>query len=156
MTLDGSLGPQGPLTGPDYTIGADVGQLRGDNLFHSFGEFNVQTGESATFTGPDTVNNVIGRVTAGNQSFIDGRLGSTIPGANLYLLNPSGALFGENATLDVQGSFHISTADYLKLVDGVEFSADLGNGGVLSAAAPEAFGFLGENPAGIRVNGSAL
>ena len=52
ITLDGSLGPQGPLAGPDYAIDAKVGQLRGNNLFHSFGQFNVQTGESATFTGP--------------------------------------------------------------------------------------------------------
>ena len=26
ITLDGSLGPRGPLTGPNYHIGADVGQ----------------------------------------------------------------------------------------------------------------------------------
>ena len=46
ITLDGSLGPKGPLTGPDYTIDAKVGQLRGNNLFHSFGQFNVHTGHT--------------------------------------------------------------------------------------------------------------
>ena len=91
--------------------------MRGNNLFHSFGQFNVQTGESATFTGSSTVENVIGRVTGGQQSLIDGQLRSEMPQANLYLLNPSGVLFGPNATLDVPGSFHVSTADYLKLGD---------------------------------------
>jgi hypothetical protein len=53
ITLDGSLGgARGPLAGPNYMIPADVGQIRGGNLFHSFGRFTVQTGESATFTPP--------------------------------------------------------------------------------------------------------
>jgi large exoprotein involved in heme utilization and adhesion len=61
ISLDGSLGPRGPLAGPNYRIGADVGQSRGSNLFHSFGQFNVQPGESATFTGPNTIANIVGR-----------------------------------------------------------------------------------------------
>src|SRR2546426_62079 len=51
----------------------------------------------------------------GNVSQIDGLLKSEIAGANLYLLNPSGVMFGPNARLDVRGSFHVSTADYLRL-----------------------------------------
>src|ERR1044071_7174459 len=72
ITLDGSLGPRGALSGPGYVIPAEVGQLRGTNLFHSFGQFNVQTGESATFTGPRSVTNVLSRVTGGQLSTIDG------------------------------------------------------------------------------------
>ena len=59
--------------------------------------------------------NILSRVTGGQQSVIEGRRLSTIPGANLYLLNPSGVLFGPNTSLDVSGSFHVSTADYLRL-----------------------------------------
>ncbi|MBI3801148.1 MAG: filamentous hemagglutinin N-terminal domain-containing protein [Deltaproteobacteria bacterium] len=156
ITLDGSLGPKGPLTGPAYAIDAKVGQLRGNNLFHSFGQFNVHTGESATFTGPSTVENVIGRVTGGQQSFIDGQLRSEMPKANLYLLNPSGVLFGPNATLDVPGSFHVSTADYLRMADGAKFSANLSQESVLTSAPPAAFGFLSSNPAPITIQGSTL
>ncbi|MBI3801587.1 MAG: filamentous hemagglutinin N-terminal domain-containing protein, partial [Deltaproteobacteria bacterium] len=156
ITLDGSLGPKGPLTGPAYAIDAKVGQLRGNNLFHSFGQFNVHTGESATFTGPSTVENVIGRVTGGQQSFIDGQLRSEMPKANLYLLNPSGVLFGPNATLDVPGSFHVSTADYLRMADGAKFSASLSQDSVLTSAPPAAFGFLSSNPAPITIQGSSL
>jgi len=156
ITLDGSLGPRGPLAGPNYRVGADLGQIRGSNLFHSFGQFNVQTGESASFTGPNTIANIVGRVTGGQQSFIDGRLRSEIAGANLFLLNPSGVLFGQHASLDVSGSFHVSTADFLRFADGAKFSAHLGQESVLTVAPPTAFGFLGNNPAAITIQGSRL
>src|SRR5882724_2860039 len=74
ITLDGSLGPRGALTGPNYTIRDSVGQIRGPNLFHSFGQFNLFRGESATFTGPNTIANIIGRVTGGSPSSIDGTI----------------------------------------------------------------------------------
>src|SRR5262245_16010450 len=85
ITLDGSLGPRRPLSGPNYEISAEMGQLRGRNLFHSFGQFNILTGESATFTGPASVNNIFSRVTGGSRSVIDGLLQSNIPGASFYL-----------------------------------------------------------------------
>ena len=103
VTLDGSLGPRESLAGPNYRIGAELGQIRGGNLFHSFGEFNVPTRGSATFTGPSTIMNILSRVTGGQPSAIDGLLRSEIPGANLYLLNPSGVLFGPNIRLEVSG-----------------------------------------------------
>ena len=43
----------------------------------AFGIFGLSTGESATFSGPATVNNVIGRVTGGNPSSIDGKIQSS-------------------------------------------------------------------------------
>src|SRR5262245_38832608 len=156
ITLDGSLGLKGSLAGPDYSIDAKVGQLRGNNLFHSFGQFNIHTNESATFTGPATVENVIGRVTGGQQSLIDGQLRSEMPKANMYLLNPSGVMFGPNASLDVPGSFHVSTADYLRMADGAKFYANLSQESVLTSAPPAAFGFLNGNPAPISIQGSTL
>ncbi|MCB1921473.1 MAG: hypothetical protein KDJ28_16070, partial [Candidatus Competibacteraceae bacterium] len=58
VTLDGTLGPAGLLSGPNYAIPAEVGQQHGGNLFHSFGQFSIQQGESATFSGPNSVNNI--------------------------------------------------------------------------------------------------
>jgi filamentous hemagglutinin family protein len=156
VTLDGTLGKARPLPGPNYAITADLGQQHGGNLFHSFGLFSIQRGESATFSGPSSVSNIIGRVTGGQVSSIDGLLRSTIPGANLYLLNPAGLLFGENARLDVSGSVHISTADYLKLGDSGRFEVLNPGQSVLTVAPVEAFGFLGDAPGPISINGSFL
>ncbi|CDH45160.1 two-partner secretion domain-containing protein [Candidatus Contendibacter odensensis] len=156
VTTDGSLGHAGSLSGPNYQITPDLGQQRGGNLFHSFGQFSIKTGESATFSGPNSVSNIIGRVTGGAASLIDGTIRSTIPGANLYLLNPAGVLFGEHATLDVPGSMHISTADYVRLSDGGRFDARSPANSVLTVAPVAAFGFLGDTPGKIEVNGSFL
>ncbi|MEE9355358.1 MAG: filamentous hemagglutinin N-terminal domain-containing protein [Methylococcaceae bacterium] len=154
VTLDGSVGTAGALSGPNYQITEEVGQRAGSNLFHSFGQFNLNNTESATFSGSAGIQNVIGRVTGGQASSIDGTLRVTIPDANLYLLNPAGILFGQNAKLDVPGSFHASTADLLKFQDGVQFESGVATPNpILTTALPEAFGFLGENPAGISVTG---
>ena len=165
VILDGSLGPKGTVPpGPlsdgsstTYLISSDLGRQAGKNLFHSFQQFNVLTKESATFTGPQHIENIIGRVTGGSASSIDGILRSTIDGANLFLLNPSGILFGPNASLDVKGSFHASTADYLRFADGATFfSAPGAADRLLSVAPPAAFGFLNPHPAGITIEESSL
>jgi filamentous hemagglutinin family protein len=156
ITVDGRFAPAQTLTGPNYAITASLGKQVGSNLFHSFGQFGLATGESAAFSGPATISNVIGRVTGGNASSIDGRVQSTIAGANLYLINPSGIVFGPNATVNVSGSFHASTADYLKMSDGAKFQATNPDSGTLSGAPPAAFGFLTARPAAIAVNGSTL
>ena len=123
ISLDGTVGPQLTLPGPHYQIGAALGQQHGGNLFHSFSDFNLAAGESATFSGPDSINNVISRVTGGRVSHLDGLLRSTIPGADVYLINPAGIWFGPQASLDISGSFHASSADVLRFEDGGTFNA---------------------------------
>jgi len=156
VNLDGTLGQSGALPGPNYLIGADLGQRHGSNLFHSFQDFNLQHLESATFSGPNQIENVISRVTGGNPSHIDGLIRSTIPNADMYFLNPYGIMFGENAKLDVQGSFHASTADYLRLGKGGRFDARNPSDSLLSVAPIEAFGFLTDSPASITTQDSDL
>jgi filamentous hemagglutinin family protein len=102
------------------------------------------------------VQNIISRVTGGRPSSIDGTLRSTIPNADLYFLNPYGIMFGPNAKLDVQGGFHVSTADYLRLQDGGRFEARYPNQSLLTVAPVAAFGFLTETPAAIKVQDSQL
>lgn len=156
VTLDGSFGAAGPLAGPNYLIPDGVGRQLGGNLFHSFGAFNVGTGESATFTGPASVANILARVTGGAASGIDGALRSEIAGANLYLFNPAGIVFGPNASLDVSGSFHASTADHLRLGADGRFDAATPADSVLVSAPPSAFGFLAATPAPITLDHTLL
>lgn len=156
VVTDGTVGEGKALDGPDYDIGAELGTEAGDNLFHSFDQFSIGTGESATFSGPGSIDNIIGRVTGGEISAIDGLIASTIPGASLWLFNPTGVVFGANASIDVSGSFHVSTADELRTTDGGKFSAVDPESSGFSVAAPESFGFLSADPAGITIAGSQL
>jgi filamentous hemagglutinin family protein len=150
ITSDGTLGTTVARSGNLYNING--GTIKGTNQFHSFGQFSVGTGDIASFNGPATIQNILSRVTGGTRSEIDGTLRSTISGANLYLLNPSGILFGPNAQLDVSGSFHATTANYIGLADGARFNAVPSSAdNLLTTAPPAAFGFLTLSPAPIDV-----
>lgn len=151
MVRDGTVGPAGPLAGPDFLIPDSDGQTRGGNLFHSFSFFTLTEGERATFTGPDSIRNVIARVTGGEASLINGALNCEIPGANFFFINPFGILFGERAQINVQGSFAATTADYVKLADGGRFDARNPANDILTTAPVSAFGFLGPAAAPIRL-----
>jgi filamentous hemagglutinin family protein len=156
ITADGTLGTTVTRSGTLHTIAGGTRPGNGPNLFHSFDRFSVGTEDTARFSGPAGITNILSRVTGGQRSEIDGRLQSTIEGAHLYLLNPSGVIFGPNARLDVSGSFHVSTADFLRFTDGAKFSANLGQESVLTVASPTAFGFLGHTPAAMTIQGSHL
>ena len=105
------------------------------NLFHSFREFNVSEGGSVYFANPQGITDIFSRVTGNNPSNIFGKLG-VLGDANLFLINPNGIVFGENASLDVGGSFVASTAN------GIEF----GELGVFSSSNPETPRLLSVNP----------
>lgn len=156
IITDGTLGPRVELAAPDYQVTQDLGKTVGPNLFHSFEQFNLSSGETATFSGSPEIQNVISRVTGGNPSNIDGTLRSTIPNADVYFLNPYGIFFGPNAKLDVQGGFHASTADYLRLQDGGRFEARMPGNSVLTVAPVAAFGFLTDTPATITTQDTTL
>lgn len=72
VVMDSTLGQAGALAGPDFQIQAKLGKTVGNNLFHSFAEFSLASDQSATFTGPDSIQNILGRVTGDKVSHIDG------------------------------------------------------------------------------------
>ena len=173
IVLDDSLGqsdqlamePNG-LAGYYYTISPGMGRwIKGGNLFYSFSKFGLATGESVNFTiSPAArmrngipaydVHNILVRVTGSTESNIDGAIRSDIEGASLFLMNPNGVFFGRNASLDLKGSFAVTTANYIKLADGAEFDALPGiNDRLLTSAAVNAFGFFPGKPARIEFHG---
>src|SRR5688572_25997630 len=146
--------------GTTYNITGGYRPGNGTNLFHSFGQFNVGAPDTANFsnnTGAAT-SNILGRVTGGETSSIFGKIQTTNSGAaNLFLINPAGWIFGPTASLDVGGSFHVSTADYLRFGDETQFFATPGPAdALLTSAPPAAFGFVSANPVRISVDGSSL
>ncbi|MGE0087434.1 MAG: filamentous hemagglutinin N-terminal domain-containing protein [Desulfococcaceae bacterium] len=156
VIMDGSMGTAGALQGPAYEISAEYGRQAGSNLFHSFQTFDIHTGESATFSGPSSVERIISRITGGNLSHIDGLLRSAIPNADMFLLNPAGFIFGPNASLDIGGSFHVSTADYLRMGDSEKFFSQPVENEILSVAPPAAFGFLNAGSGSIVFEGGEV
>lgn len=114
------------------------------NLFHSFTDFSIDENESVYFTNPVNVNTIFSRVTGDNPSRIFGTLGVSEGGtADLFFINPNGIVFGENARLDLQGSFSATTADGIRL----------GNSGLFSATSPETSQLLNVQPSAFLFNG---
>ncbi len=157
---DGTLGTIVHQNGNVFTITGGNRPGNGANLFHSFRLLSVAQGDTANFfnnTGSSTTN-IFGRVTGGQVSNIFGTIQTTgFPGANLFLLNPGGIVFGPNAALNVSGSVHISTADFLELVDGTKFEVNhKGDSPILTSASVKSFGFLNPNPNPIEIKQSQL
>jgi filamentous hemagglutinin family protein len=154
---DGTVGAVESLSG-HFTVPQSLGSTTGNTLFHSFKTFNINTGESATFTGANNILNVISRVTGGDISTINGALRSQVGKANFYFINPSGIVFGANAQVDVPAAFHVSTIDNLTFSDGSNFNVKT-PANSLSIASPESFGLTAasnSNNSLLTLNGAML
>ncbi|WP_019506299.1 filamentous hemagglutinin N-terminal domain-containing protein [Pleurocapsa sp. PCC 7319] len=151
ITPDSSLGTQ--VNSAD-NITEITGGVRADsNLFHSFQDFSVATDNSAFFNNASDISNIIGRVTGGNISNIDGLIRAN-GNANLILINPNGINFGANASLDIGGSFLGSSADSVIFEDGTVFSTrNTQAEPMLTIRVPVGLQ-LGQNPAAINVEGT--
>ncbi|WP_141699641.1 S-layer family protein [Nostoc sp. KVJ20] len=151
VTPDGTLNTTVSQSGNNFTI--TNGDRVGNNLFHSFSQFSVPTNGSAFFNNASDVQNIFSRVTGGSVSYIEGLIQAN-GGANLFLLNPSGIIFGANAQLNIGGSFIGTTANSIKFTDGVEFSAiNSPATPLLSINVPVGLQ-MGSNPASITVQGT--
>jgi filamentous hemagglutinin family protein len=145
ITPDATLSNEESVITPNQIIKGipsdriDGGAIRGANLFHSFTQFNITEGRAAYFTNPTGIENILARVTGNKVSNILGTLG-ILGTANLFLINSNGIVFGQNAQLDIGGSFVATTADAI----------GFGNNGFFSASNPEVLSSL------LTVNPSAL
>ncbi len=137
---DNSFSKPTVLEGSAYQILATQGLEAGDNLFHSFSQFNLSESESATFEAAANTQRIISRVTGGDISTLDGAIRSS-SAADMYFFNPAGIAFGEHAQIDVGAAFYASTASYLDFSDGQRLSLQDTDASQWSSAAPSQFGF---------------
>ena len=152
VTSDNTTGTQ--VTNNGNVAEITGGETRGGNLFHSFQDFSVPTNNEAFFNNSNDIGNIFSRVTGGNISNIDGLIRAN-GSANLFLINPAGIMFGQNARLGIGGSFYGSTADSI-LFEGGEFSAaDTDTPPLLTINAPIGFNFR-DNPGDISSDGASL
>jgi filamentous hemagglutinin family protein len=110
---DSTLGTQVSGNGNNFNITGGVN--KGQTLFHSFTDFSVPTNGQANFLNPVGNRDIITRVTGNVFSDINGTVNTN--GANFFLINPNGIVFGTNAQLNVGKAFVGSTANSIDLVD---------------------------------------
>ena len=141
---DTTLPNNSVVTPKDGIMEITEGSAAGDNLFHSFEQFSVLNGQTAYFDHALTIENIISRVTGDAISEIDGLIQANGT-ANLFLINPNGIVFGENAALDIGGSFIGTTANSLKFADDSEFSATNPESPLLTVNIPVGLQFGGDH-----------
>ena len=150
VTPDGSL-PTSVEQQGENRLNINGGEREGNNLFHSFEEFSVPEGIEAVFENAPDIENIFTRVTGESASSINGIL-RTQGEANFFLMNSNGIIFGENAQLDVGGSFVATTADNIQFEDGTELAANTDEEPILTISVPIGLQFDG-NSGEIAVNG---
>ncbi|MEA5572716.1 S-layer family protein [Calothrix sp. UHCC 0171] len=148
---DGTLKTTVSQSGNNFTI--TNGDRVGNNLFHSFSQFSIPSQGSAFFNNASDIQNIFSRVTGGTISNIDGLIKAN-GNANLFLLNPSGIVFGQNASLNIGGSFVGTTANSIKFADGTEFSAVNPTANPLLTMSVPIGLQMGQNSGDIQVQGS--
>ncbi|MEQ9625697.1 CHAT domain-containing protein [Coleofasciculus chthonoplastes] len=96
------------------------GTLSGDgaNLFHSFQQFGLDANQVANFLSNPQIHNILGRISGNEASIINGLIQITGGNSNLFLMNPSGFIFGSDASLNVPGSFTATTANGMGFENG--------------------------------------
>ncbi|NEP14151.1 MAG: CHAT domain-containing protein [Symploca sp. SIO2C1] len=130
------------------------GTLSGDNLFHSFEKFGLDASQIANFLSSPAIQNILGRVVGGNPSYINGLIQVTGGNSNLFLLNPTGIIFGNHAQLNVPADFTATTATGIGFAGGW-FNAFGGNDYTNLIGSPNAFRFDGSS-AGAIINSGNL
>jgi len=98
------------LDGNQFNINGGTLSVDGANLFHSFEQFGLDANQVANFLSKPQIQNILGRVVGGDRSIINGLIQITGGNSNLFLMNPAGLVFGQNATLNLPADFTATTA----------------------------------------------
>jgi len=109
--------------GNKFDISGGTSSGDGANLFHSFQQFGLDTGQIANFISRPEIQNILTRIVGGDVSVINGLIQVTGGNSNLFLMNPAGIVFGAEASLNVPASFTATTATGIGLGEGNWFNA---------------------------------
>jgi filamentous hemagglutinin family protein len=134
--------------GNRFNIKGGQQSVDGANLFHSFEQFGLSSGQIANFRSNPEIRNILGRVVGGNPSLIDGLIRVTGGNSNLLLMNPSGIVFGPNASLNVPAAFTATTATGIGFDSGW-FKASGWNNHAMLVGTPSVFAFTTSQPGAI-------
>jgi filamentous hemagglutinin family protein len=121
----------------------------GQNLFHSFEQFNLSEGQIANFLSHPNIRNILGRVVGGDASFINGLIEVTGGNSNLFLMNPAGIIFGANASLNIPASFTATTANGIGFGANTWFDVSSNSDWSNLVGTPNSFRFDTQNPGSI-------
>jgi filamentous hemagglutinin family protein len=127
----------------------------GANLFHSFEQFNLEVGKTANFQVSPQIQNILGRITGGNPSLINGLIQITGGNSNLFLINPAGIIFGQSASLNLPASFTATTATGIGFGNNNWFNAVGNNNYSNLTGTPSTFAFNLSQP-GSLINAGNL
>ncbi len=127
-------------------LNIEGGIRSGNNLFHSFEQFGLEPGEIANFLSSPDIRNILGRVTGGNASVIQGLIQVSGSQANLFLINPAGIIWGSEARLNVPASFTATTANGIGFGNNNWFNVWGENNWSTFVNSPSAFRFDAQNP----------
>lgn len=120
----------------------------GSNLFHSFQELGLNKNQIANFLSNPQIQNIFGRVIGGNPSVINGLIQVSGGNSNLFLINPSGIVFGNNASLNVPGDFTATTANGIGFANNWLNAFDKNDYAILTGK-PTSFAFTMSQPGAI-------
>jgi filamentous hemagglutinin family protein len=143
------------ITSDGNRIDISGGTLSRDkaNLFHSFSQFGLNQDQIANFLSNPSIRNILGRVTGGDASIINGLIQVSGGNSNLFLMNPAGIIFGPNATLNVPASFTATTANGIGF-DSKWFSASGVNDLAALVGTPNSLAFTMSQPGAIANAGN--
>lgn len=126
----------------------------GQNLFHSFEQFGLAPHEIAEFWANSAHRNILTRVVGGDPSIINGQLAILGGSPNLYLMNPAGIVFGQQAQLDLPAAFTATTAHGIEFASGT-FTVDYQTHYATLVGSPQTYIFEGQ-ATGVIINAADL
>ncbi len=107
----------------------------GEKTIINYDSFNVEAGSTVNFIQPGSNSRLLNRIDSATPSFIDGTINAN---GHVYLVNPSGVLFGAGSVVNAAGfvaaAGRISDSDFRRGVDRfTDLSAGVSNLGSITA-----------------------